>query len=109
MLIFYKVYYKIINMSKIVLTDNRESQDNKWDGHDDGSEYGPTEELVISGTDALIQPFAMVIKYVNAFVANWTMLGPLAWNGDVTQMTTAVFNDVRMSVSIELWNWPFGV
>lgn len=44
-------------------------------GHQEGSNNQPEKMLVISATNAIIDPFAMMIKLVNAPVASSTVLG----------------------------------
>ncbi|CAD1470331.1 unnamed protein product, partial [Heterotrigona itama] len=59
------------------------------------------ESTVISSPDAVVQPLAMMVESDDAFVADGTVLGPLALGGDVAQVASAVLDHVRVPPSVE--------
>ncbi len=65
-------------------------------GDQDGRDDADEEPGVVPLADALIEPLAVVVEGVHALVAGGAVLGALAGDGDVTEVTVAVLNDVGM-------------
>lgn len=50
----------------------------------------------------------MMIEDIDTFVAHGAVLGQLWRDDDITQVATAILNDVKVNGSVQSWNWPLG-
>lgn len=66
-------------------------------GHD-----ADEERDVVAAADTVVQPFTVVVELADALVAHAAVLGPAAGGLDVTQVTSAVLDDVRVLGAVEL-------
>lgn len=80
-------------------------------GHGDGDDagaggdrghYADEERDVVAAADTVVQPFTVVVELADALVADAAVLGPAAGSLDVTQVTSAVLDDVRVLRAVEL-------
>lgn len=66
-------------------------------GHD-----ADEERDVVAAADTVVQPLTVVVELADALVADAAVLGPAAGSLDVTQVTSAVLDDVRVLGAVEL-------
>lgn len=65
-----------------------------------------TTKLSVKGS-SFFHDFLTMVKSIDAFVTNATMLRPLTGDGDIAQVTSSIFNHMQMLLPIKLWHWSF--
>ena len=87
----------------------RDGQSDEAQAHQDGTDHADEEGEVIPSADALIEPLAVVVKHVDTFVTDRTVLRPGGGDVDLTQVTSSVLNDVTELGLVQLRDRLLGV
>ena len=92
-----------------VESDLDHRQRDETDAHQDGGDHADEERGVVPSADALVEPLAVVVEDVDAFVADGAVFGFVGGDDDVTEMAPAVLYDVVVFGPVELGDRAFGV
>jgi len=74
--------------------DDQASEHGRHDAHD--------ERHVVPGPDTVVQPLAVVVEFLHAFIARAAVFGPVSGRVNVAQVTFAVLDDVRVLALVQL-------
>ena len=77
--------------------------------HQDGTDHAYEEGEVVPSADTLVEPLAVMVKYVDTFVTDRAVLRPSGGDVDLAQMATPVLNDVIEPGLVQLRDWLLGV
>ena len=91
-----------------------ESYLSHWDSdeaeaHEDGTENTDEERPVVTPADTLIQPFAVVVKHMDTFIAHWTVFSPRGGDGYIAKVAPPIFYHMVVFAFVKLWYRLFGI
>ena len=87
----------------------RDGERDEAQAHQDGTQDADEEGEVVPAADTLVEPLAVVVEDVDAFVADGAVFSFVGGDDDVTEMTPAVLYDVVVFGPVELGDRAFRV
>ena len=96
-------------MIGVVESHLRDCEGDEAEAHEDGADHTDDEGQVVPPANALVEPLAVMVKYVDTFVTHGAVLGPHTGDVDVAQVTPPILNHMIELVLVKLWHRPLGV
>ena len=87
----------------------RDPDGDEAEAHEDGADHADDEGHVVPPPDALVQPLAVMVKYVDTFITHRAVLSPHTADVDVAQVTPTILNHMIELVLVKLRHRPLGV
>ena len=87
----------------------RDPEGDEAEAHEDGADHADDEGHVVPPANALVQPLAVMVKYVDTFITHGAVLSPHTADVDVAQVTPAILDHMIELVLVKLRHRPLGV
>ena len=96
-------------MISVVESHLRDCEGDEAEAHEDGTDHADDEGQVVPPANALVQPLAVMVKYVDTLVTHGAVLGPHTGDVDIAQVTPPILDHMIELVLVKLRHRPLGV